>query len=201
MIINNQIELYKNKKFNELIIIYNNQIELYKEYDIITYNKILFNRCLCYLLLKKYNNAFNDALKITENNNISAKAWGYLGASLYGLNIYEEAIIAYNKAYDLSINQQNNDIYLQMINDLKNQLFLKKNLKLKNILSKKINNPQLEEIFNNLYNTIITNPKIINKFTDSNFQTKLLNFQNKPEDALKDTEISGIINDLINNFK
>ena len=200
MIINNQIELYKNKKFNELIIIYNNQIELYKDYDIITFNKILLNRCLCYLLLKKYNNAFNDALKLTENNNTSAKAGGYLGASLYGLNIYEEAVIAYNKAYELSINQQNNDIYLQMINDLKNKLFIKKNLKLKNILLKKINNPQLEEVFNNLYNTITTNPKIINKFTDYNFQTKLLNFQNKPEDALKDSEISGIINDLMNSF-
>ena len=82
MITDNENELYINKKYDQLIIIYNNDLN----------NKNLLNRCLCYLNLKKYNNAFNDALKLVEYNDSYAKVWGYLGASLYGLNKLEDAI-------------------------------------------------------------------------------------------------------------
>ena len=193
MIINNENELYQNEKYDELIIIYNNEINSNNQIY-----KILLNRCLCYLKLKKYNNAFNDALKSIEMNDSYDKSWGYLGASLYGLNKLEDALIAYNKAYDLTKKEENtNNIYLIMINDLKKKLFNKKNSTLKKFLSKKINNPQIEGLFNSLFGTIITNPSIVEKLSDSNFQTKLLDYHNNPEEALKDNEILGVLNNLI----
>ena len=186
MIIDNETELYKNEKYNELIIYYNNQN---------LNNKILLNRCLCFLKIKQYNNAFNDALKAIDINDNYSKSWGYLGASLYGLNKLEDSLIAYNKAYELSENK--NDIYLKMINDLKKKLINKKDLMLNKKLSKKINNTQIEGLFNSLYSSIITNPEIIEKLNDSNFQLKILNYHNKPEDALKDDDILNIMNNLI----
>lgn len=179
-------ELYENNKYDELIIFYNNQ-----KLD----NKILLNRCLCFLKLKQYNNAFNDALKAIDINKNYSKSWGYLGASLYGLNKLEDSLVAYNKAYELSENK--NDIYLKMIDDLKKKLIYKKDLILKKKLSKKINNFQIEGLFNSLYNNIITNPNIIEKLNDVNFQSKILNYHNKPEEALKDDDILNIMNNLI----
>lgn len=176
MIINNEKELYENNKYDELIIFYNNQI---------VDNKILLNRCLCFLKLKQYNNAFNDALKAIDFNENYAKSWGYLGASLYGLNKLDDSLIAYNKAYELS----ENNIYLTMINNLK-----KKIIHRSFDFSKKINNLQIENIFNN----IITNPHIIEKLNDSNFQSKILSYHNNPKEALKDNDIINIMNNLIN---
>lgn len=189
MITDNENELYIDKKYDQLIVIYNNDLNY----------KNLLNRCLCYLNLKKYNYAFNDALKLVEYNDSYAKTWGYLGASLYGLNKLEDALVAYNKAYDLTINEENscNNIYLTMVNDLKKKLINNKNSALKKMLSKKINNPQLENLFNSLFGTIVTNPLIINKLNDSNFQNKLLNYHNNPEESLKDNEILEVLNSLI----
>lgn len=177
-------ELYENNKYDELILFYNNQI---------LDNKILLNRCLCFLKLKQYNNAFNDALKAIDINKNYSKSWGYLGASLYGLNKLEDSLIAYNKAYELS----KNDIYLKMTDDLKKKLIYKKDLILKKKLSKKINNFQIEGLFNSLYNNIITDPHIIEKLNDKNFQSKILSYHNKPEEALKDDDILNIMNNLI----
>lgn len=192
MIINNENELYENEKYDELIIIYNNILNNNQ------INKILSNRCLCYLKLYKYNNAFNDALKLIEINDSYAKSWGYLGASLYGLNKLEDSLVAYNKAYELTQTEENsNNIYLIMINDLKKKLLNNKNSILKKLLSKKINNPQIEGIFHSLFGTIVTNPLIVDKLNDSNFQTKLLNYHNNPEEALKDNEILDVLNNLI----
>jgi hypothetical protein len=84
-----------------------------------------------------------------------------------------------------------------MVNDLKKKLINNKNSTLKKMLLKKINNPQLESLFNSLFGTIVTNPLIINKLNDSNFQNKLLNYNNNPEESLKDNEILEVLNSLI----
>jgi hypothetical protein len=219
---NNQTILYNDEKYEELINIYNNELskidnELLKtnndelsKIDNELINKILFNRCLCFLKLKQYNNAFNDALKLVKKHDTSFKAWGYLGASLYGLNKLEQSIVAYNKANDLfNINNKlsnNQNIYQKMIDEIieKQNNFASQKTNTTDELNKKIlkniNNSNMKGLFNSLYNTILYNPTVIDKLSNADFQKKLLNLHNKPEEALKDKEISGILENLIENI-
>ncbi|KIJ31284.1 hypothetical protein M422DRAFT_267089 [Sphaerobolus stellatus SS14] len=78
-------------------------VEAIKKYDVaigrVGDNAVLYaNRAACYLALKKFQNARDDASKATEHDPNYAKAWGRLGASWEGLGDKEKAKDAYRSA-------------------------------------------------------------------------------------------------------
>ena len=164
---------------------YEQAIELYNE--ILEYDKnncnILANRSLAYIKLKKYDLALIDTVNVTKVKPESGKAWGRLGAALFGLERFSESNVAYCKANEL----EPQDIYKEMIEQIKNKI------------SKVTNEPV--NLFSNLFDSIMTNLKITEKITDTNFQNKVMSLQNNPMEAIKDKEIMEIMNEIFSGLK
>lgn len=161
----------KNKEYEKAINIYSNLLAC----DMDNY-KLLSNRSVAYIKTEQYDKALEDAIKCTRLKPGSSKYWGRLGASLYGLNNNKDALISYMKAYEL----EPLPIYKEMIDTIDDSS----------------NN---ENIFSNLIDNILspsflTNPLLLNKLTNINFQNKLLMLQNNPLDAFKDNDIMEIMN-------
>lgn len=184
-IINKINNFYNNKSYQKCI----------KLYKIISLNDNYKNNCdiyinmsICYLKLKQYADAKEYILLYINNSNINEhQSWGILGASLYGLKKIKESLNAYNKAYEL----KKKKIYNIMINKINIQLCVDDRNTLNNIFNK---NPQI----NNLFNSLITDNKMLDKINDVEFQNKLMELQTNPLNALKDPEIMNIMNSIIN---
>ena len=69
----------------------------------------------CGIKTKGFNLALKDCIRVTKLKPDWGKAWGRLGASLYGLEKYNDAMTAYVKANELDPN----DIYTKMIDTIK----------------------------------------------------------------------------------
>ncbi len=105
----------------------------------------------------------------------------------------DEALVAYNKANEL----EPLDIYTQMMEHINNLL---KNMKSKLIdenISETIDNPQMGNLFNNLFDSVISNPKIMEKLTDPEFQGKVLSLQNNPMEAIKDKDVMSVMGEMM----
>jgi tetratricopeptide (TPR) repeat protein len=168
----------KNGNYEQAIELYNEILE----YDKDNYN-ILANRSLAYIKLKKYDLALIDTVNVTKVKPESGKAWGRLGAALFGLERFSESNVAYCKANEL----EPQDIYKEMIEQIKNKI------------SKVTNEPV--NLFSNLFDSIMTNLKITEKITDTNFQNKVMSLQNNPMEAIKDKEIMEIMNEIFSGLK
>jgi tetratricopeptide (TPR) repeat protein len=168
----------KNGNYEQAIELYNEILE----YDKDNYN-ILANRSLAYIKLKKYDLALIDTVNVTKVKPESGKAWGRLGAALFGLERFSESNVAYCKANEL----EPQDIYKEMIEQIKNKI------------SKVSNEPV--NLFSNLFDSIMTNLKITEKITDTNFQNKVMSLQNNPMEAIKDKEIMEIMNEIFSGLK
>jgi stress-induced-phosphoprotein 1 len=79
---------------------------------------VLSNRSAAYIKLDKYDLALTDAIKTTKLKPEWGKAWGRLGAALYGQDKLDESLVAYNKANEL----EPSEIYTQMMDQIKEQL-------------------------------------------------------------------------------
>lgn len=78
-----------------------------------------------------------------------------------------------------------------MISKINIQLYNDDHKTVSNIFNK---NPQI----NNLFNSLISDNKMLDKINDAEFQNKLLALQSNPLNALKDPDIMNIMNSLIN---
>jgi stress-induced-phosphoprotein 1 len=213
------MEELKNKA-NKLFALgeYKEAIDIYTDIlnkDPTNYNVIL-NRSVVYIKMEKYEEGLEDAVKATKMNPSSAKAWGRVGAALYGLNRLQKALVAYNKANELGPNiiYQNmiTDIQktLTKFNEIKNTAFtnceftrLPQNMMFdENILnSLKASGLPVENMFKTMMDTVMSNPKMIETINNPEFQNKVMSFEGNPLNALKDGEVMNFVNDLMKVMK
>ncbi len=189
-----QKKVEANKYFEEAN--YEQAIKLYTEILETDPNNpnILCNRSAAYIKLGNYNLAVIDAVKTTGLKPDWGKAWGRLGGALYGQERFDEALVAYNKANEL----EPLPIYVQMINQINQQLNIDDNISVPPKISYLMDlfNDSFNDSSNNSVKSFMSNPKLIEKINDSKFLNKLLSFQlsmlsfnNNPTDAMKMCEI------------
>jgi tetratricopeptide (TPR) repeat protein len=176
-------------KYNDAITIYSQLLEWEPENYM-----ILANRSAAYIKLKKWNEALNDAVTSTKLKPDWGKAWGRLGAALYGLDKLDEALVAYNKANEL----EPSNIYVEMIEEIKLNIINIKNNLFSN--ESKTQDPTMENLFSTMFDSVISNPKIMEKLTNPEFQSKVLTMQSNPLEALKDKEVMNIMSEMMKNL-
>jgi hypothetical protein len=120
--------------------------------------------------LHKYFNALQDAHQLINTFPNSAVAWGRLGATLYKINHYDTALLAYEKANEL----KSDIIYINMINVLKNNIFI---TKMNTSINKILYNDDLQDKFN-----------IYNDDKYQNFDNTSFNFNNDNLDEVNYNE-------------
>jgi len=152
---------------------------------------VLSNRSAAYIKLENWNEALNDAIMSTKLKPDWGKAWGRLGAALYGQDKLDESLVAYNKANEL----EPSNIYVEMIDEIKQNII---NIKNKLLLNEsKTQNPSMENLFSTMFDSVISNPKIMEKLTNPEFQNKVLTMQSNPLQALKDQEVMTIMSEIM----
>lgn len=166
-LINKANTLLKGKKYKKAIEIYTELLDESND------SNILSNRGLAYIKIGDLDKALIDLVNSTKLNPEYAKSWGRLGAILYKKNKLNESLTAYTKAYEL----ENNNIYLNMITELKKRLLLSNN-----------------KDFIKLFNSVITNKKIMGKLTDPEVQKKILSFRSI--NIIDDKDIQEIMNEM-----
>ena len=157
---------------------------------------ILANRSVIYIKIGEYQLALNDLINSIKIKSDWGKTWGRLGAALYGLDELNESLLAYNKANDLD----NKEIYVKMINKISNEL-KGKNKQVNNTMGDLMNDEKFGQLFNNLINTVTKNKNLMDKFTNPEFQNKIMSLQDNPFSVINDREIMDIFNNLISNIK
>jgi stress-induced-phosphoprotein 1 len=179
-------ECYTEGKYNEAVEIYSQLLEWEPENYM-----VLSNRSAAYIKLEKWSEALNDAVMSTKLKPDWGKAWGRLGAALYGQDKLDEALVAYNKANEL----EPSNIYVEMIDEIKLNMI---NIKNKLFLNDpKAQNPSMENLFSTMFDSVISNPKIMEKLTNPEFQNKVLTMQSNPLQALKDQEVMNIMSEMM----
>jgi stress-induced-phosphoprotein 1 len=193
---------FKDGKYNEAIEVYSKILDLYNENNENENNEtcnkhiILSNRAAAYIKLEKWDDAFIDAHASTKLKPDWGKAWGRLGAALYGQNKLDEALVVYTKANEL----EPSEIYTQMIATIKDHII---KIKDKMISMESIcgnTNPSMENIFSKIFDSVMHNPKIMEKLIDPEFQNKVLSLQTNPMEALKDKDVMNIMSEMIKNL-
>ena len=182
-------EYYVEYKYNESVDIYSQLLEWEPENYM-----VLSNRSAAYIKLEKWNEALNDAVMSTKLKPDLGKAWGRLGAALYGQDKLDEALVAYNKANEL----EPSNIYVEMIKEIKQNMINIKNNLFSN--DQKVQNPSMENLFSTMFDSVISNPKIMEKLTNPEFQNKVLTMQSNPLQALKDQEVMTIMSEMKKNL-
>lgn len=157
---------------------------------------ILANRSVIYIKIGEYQLALNDLINSIKIKSDWGKTWGRLGAALYGLDELNESLLVYNKANDLD----NKEIYVKMINKISNELKVK-NKQVNNTMGDLMNDEKFGQLFNNLINTVTKNKNLMDKFTNPEFQNKIMSLQDNPFSVINDREIMDIFNNLISNIK
>jgi stress-induced-phosphoprotein 1 len=157
---------------------------------------VLSNRSAAYIKLAKYDLALLDAIKTTKLKPEWGKAWGRLGGALYGQDKFDESLVAYNKANEL----EPSEIYTQMMDQIKEQLIIIKSKLIDENINETVGNPQMNNLFSNIFDSVISNPKIMEKLTDPEFQGKVLSLQHNPMEAMKDREVMSIMNEMMKNM-
>ena len=140
------------------------------------------NRCLTYIKMNKYNEALDDAIKSTILKQDNAKAWGRVGSCLLALKKNKQAILAFDKAYQL---EPTNEEYKKLSNNENNNYVL----------------PNMEGLMGNLFNKMMTNQKLIKLALDQNVQGKLENYKTNPLLAMENPAIRDLIKDVFNELK
>jgi len=159
--------------------------------------KVLSNRSAAYIKLDKYDMALNDTIKTTKLKPECGKSWGRLGAALYGQDKLDDSLVAYNKANELDPSEN----YTIMIYQIKEQL---KNINTKLIdknLNETVDDSQMNNLLNNLFDSVILNPKLMEKLTKPDFQDKVLSLQHNPMEVMKDKEVMDIMIEMMKNMQ
>jgi tetratricopeptide (TPR) repeat protein len=162
---------YNNKNYLESIKIYTLLIDSNPN-DFRYYT----NRSLAYFKLDDYKMCLKDCIKTIKLNPLYGKGWGRLGATLYELSKYNEAICAYKKAQEL----EENIININMIIHIQNWI---------QIEELKSDPKLLSELFSITMNNMPTITKLMNK----DYQEKLIN---NPNAILEDNEMMKLMNNF-----
>lgn len=176
---NNMVKL---KNYEDAIKIYTSLLE-----DLPNNHIILSNRSVAYIKSEQYKLGLDDCIKTTRLSPKWAKGWGRLGACLYKLNRFDKAITSYGEAIELEKDNNIKLIYTNMINHI-NYLTAKKDNK-------------FDDMFETMFESIISNPNIMKKIINPNFQNKVLSMQSNPFDAFKDDDIMDVMNQMIGKMK
>ena len=158
---------------------------------------LLSNRSATYIKLCNYEKALDDAVRCTKLKPEWDKAWGRLGAALYGTEKYDDALVAYNKANEL----EPNEIYQKMIDEIKSRFSDMKSKIVNDTLPEDIKNSNMGNMFSSMFDTVIENPKIMEKLVNPDFQSKVLSMQSNPFGALKDQEVMSIMIEMMKGMK
>jgi small glutamine-rich tetratricopeptide repeat-containing protein alpha len=168
-------KFFKEGKYNEAITIYTHLLES-NEDDI----SLLSNRSAAYIKTHGFNLALKDCIRVTKLKPDWGKAWGRLGASLYGLEKYNDAMTSYIKANEL----EPNEIYTNMMEHIQNKL-----------------NDTVPTNFMNMFDSLLLDQNIINKLNNKEFQDKVLSLQSNPLAALKDNDIMDVVKEMVSKLK
>lgn len=163
---NEAIQKYNNGNYKEAALIFSDLLK--SEMNTIDSSVLLCNRAACYIKMENYEDSLKDMIETVRLKPDWGKAWGRLGASLYGLGRFDKAITAYKKANEL----EPSSIYDNMI------IFIKK------FGFHKVN------ISDNIIKEMLSNDKLISKIEDENFQ-KL--FFTNPIQLLQDKELVDMV--------
>ena len=169
---NEAIQKYNNGKYKEAALIFSDILK--SEMNTIDSSILLCNRAACYIKMENYEDSLKDMIETVRLKPDWGKAWGRLGASLYGLGRFDKAITAYKKANEL----EPLPIYDNMI------------LCIENIVSIKNNGFGQVSISDNIIKEMLSNDKLISKLEDENFQ-KL--FFTNPMQLLQDKELVDMV--------
>ncbi len=183
---------FKEGKYDEAIVIYTEILD--NDNDNCA---VLSNRSASFIKINKYTEALTDAAKCVKLKPDWGKGWGRLGASLYGQCKYEDALVAFNKANELDPNE----IYKKMIIENKIELAKIKSKLLNENLPNEIKNSQMGDMYSQMFNTIVDNPKIIEKIVNPDFQSKVLSLRTNPIDVLNDQEVMGVMIEMMKGIK
>jgi tetratricopeptide (TPR) repeat protein len=161
-------------KYDEAISIYSDMIKNNNQDN--RDNAILYsNRSVAYHKLGYYDMALRDCIQVTKLKPEWGKAWGRLGANLYKLGKLSDALTAYNKANELEYNI----IYLDMIKKIEHE------------------NNNSTDIMDQMISAMLDSNVLMEKMMDSNFQSKILSMQDDPFKAMNDSEIMGLMDNII----
>jgi tetratricopeptide (TPR) repeat protein len=183
---------FKDNKFTEASVIYSELIEN----DPLNYY-LISNRSACYIKLSEFNKAYEDAKKCTELKPTWSKAYFRLGTTCHGLQLYDEALVAYNKAYELEPLEN----YKNMIDIVKNKLTEIKPMLINETLTNDLDKSSIGPLFSNMFDKVIDNPKLMEKIMDINFQSKILELQNNPIQAMQDPDVMDIMQEMMKEMK
>ncbi len=190
-------QYFNEGKYDEAIKIYTQLLESDESNSNDTNHVILSNRSATYVNMKEYSKALEDGVACTKLKPSWSKAWCRVGAALYGLNKLDESLVAYNKAYEI----EPLDSYKKMIDEIKKSLTQIKDELFSNEMSNNIgNNPNLENMFGSMFDSVLSNPTIMEKLIDPDFQSKILSLQNNPMAALNDQDIMKVMNEMMKNI-
>ena len=179
---------FKEEKYDEAIVLYSEILDEDEDNHL-----ILSNRSATYIKMGKYDEALVDAARCTKLKPDWGKSWGRLGAALHGQCNYDDALVAYNKANEL----EPCEIYEKMIVEIKERFTELKTKLVNDSLQKEIKNSPMGDMFSSMFDTVVENPKIMEKLTDPTFQSKVLSMQSNPIEALKDQEVMNIMMEMM----
>jgi hypothetical protein len=60
---------------------------------------------------------------------------------------------------------------------------------------------QMGDLFASMFDTVVDNPKIMEKLINPDFQSKVLSMQSNPIEALKDQEVINTMMEMMKGFK
>ena len=163
---NEAIQKYNNGNYKEAALIFSDLLK--SEMNTIDSSILLCNRAACYIKMENYEDSLKDMIETVRLKPDWGKAWGRLGASLYGLGRFDKAITAYKKANEL----EPSSIYENMIIFIEKFGFYK------------------VSISDNIIKEMLSNDKLISKIEDENFQ-KL--FFTNPMHLLQDKELVDMV--------
>ncbi len=183
---------FKEGKYEEAIKTYSEILEAEPDNYL-----ILSNRSATYIKMEKYDEALLDAAKCTKLKPDWGKAWGRLAGALHGQGKYDDALVAYNKANEL----EPNEVYVKMIGEIKQKFNEMKSKLVNESLPAEMKDSQMGDLFASMFDTVVDNPKIMEKLTNPEFQSKVLSMQSNPIEALKDQEVMNIMMEMMKGLK
>lgn len=195
--------LYKEEKYEEAIKLYSELLE--NDNDNI---QLLSNRSAANIKLSNFKEALKDAVKCTKLNSTLHKSWGRLGGALYGMGNYKESQTAYSKAYELEkleIYKDMLDTICDKLKDVPNKIpsvkmpFDKMSFDKMPFDKMPFDKMLDSNIVNTMLDNVMSDPDIMNKISNPNFQEKMFSMQKNPLAALNDTDMMDIMKAMMKN--
>ena len=183
---------FKEGKYEDALLLYTEILDEDPE----NYS-VLSNRSATFIKVGKFDEALVDAAQCTKLKPDWGKAWGRLGGALHGQGKYDDALVAYNKANEL----EPSEIYQQMIAEIKDQINKMKSKLMNETLPEEMKNGPMGGMFSSMFDTVVDNPKIMEKLIDPSFQSKVLSMQTNPMEAIKDKEVMEIMIEMMKSMR